>query len=175
MSKTFKVYPKISKFWFMVTAILAAIGVMLILSGLGLFPALYGFMQGFANKLAFLNSRVAQILLGLFLALIFGRKCLKTLGRMFNKQPVLIADDFGLEVNRAENFNIIAWAYIDGITIENYAKSNSQGKRPTLIIRYRDETNKKQKAEIFIPIRTLAEKPEHILNGLNKRNKGLKF
>ena len=88
---------------------------------------------------------------------------------------MLIADDFGLEVNYADNFNVIAWAYIDSITIENYAKSNSQGKRPTLIIRYRDETNKKRNAEIFIPISTLADKPKHMLTELGQRVKGLKF
>ncbi len=175
MSKTFEVYPKISKFGFLITSILAVLGIMLVLAGAGLFLSFYHFLQGFANTLEFLNSRITQIILGGFLALVFGRKWFKTLGRIINKKPILIADDFGLEVNRGENFNVIAWAYIDGITIENYAKSNSQGKRPTLIIRYRDETNKKQKTEIFIPIRTLAEKPKHILGGLNARNKGLKF
>lgn len=123
----------------------------------------------------FLNSKVTQIILGGLMAIIFGRKWFKTLGRLINKKPVLIADDFGLEVSRSDNFNVIAWAYIDGITIENYAKSNSQGKRPHLIIRYRDETAKKQKAEIFIPISTLAGNAKQILDRLSKRNKGLKF
>ena len=175
MKTAYKIYPKISKFGFLITTIFAAFGIMLLFAGLGLFPSLHQFMQGFSNEMDFLNRNAVQGILGILMTFIFGRKWLKTLGRIFNKTPILIADDFGLEVNRAENFNVIAWEYIDSITIENYAKSNSQGKRPTLIIRYRDETAKKQNAEIFIPVSILAEKPKQILDGLSKRNKGLKF
>lgn len=175
MKTAYKVYPKISKFGFLITTILAVFGVMLLFSGLGLFPPLHNFMRGFANELEILSRNAFQGVMGILMTFIFGRKWLKTLGRIFNKTPILVADDFGLEVNRADNFNVIAWEYIDGITIENYAKSNSQGKRPTLIIRYRDETAKKQNAEIFIPVSTLANKPKQILSGLSKRNKGLKF
>lgn len=175
MNKIYKIYPKINKFGFLITLMLPAFGAMLVLAGVGVFPPLYHFLQGFHNAMEFLNSQSTQIILGGLLAIIFGRKLLKTLGRIFNKKPALIADDFGLEINRGDNFNVIAWEYIDGISIENYAKSNSQGKRPTLIIRYRDETAKKQNAEIFIPVSTLADKPKYILDGLSKRNKGLKF
>jgi len=173
--KTYKVYPKISKFGFLITTLLAVLGMMLVLAGIGLFPPFQEFLQNFRNAMEFLNRKPTQIILGGVLAIIFGRKWFKTLGRMINKTPVLIADDFGLEVNRGENFNVIAWEYIDGITIENYAKSNSQGKRPHLIIRYRDETAKKQDAKIFIPVWTLAGKPNQMIDGLNQRNKSLKF
>ncbi|MCF6221412.1 MAG: hypothetical protein L3J65_09885 [Robiginitomaculum sp.] len=177
MTKTYEVYQKKTtrNLLILFSSGMTSIGVMLFLSSIGRLEWLNEFLQGSNAKFAFIRHSAGQLILGSVTAALFAWLWFKTVVSIFKNKPILVADDFGLEVNRIAKYNIIAWAYIDGITIENYAKSNSQGKRPTLIIRYRDETNKKQKSEIFIPIRTLAEKPKLILDGLNARNKGLKF
>jgi len=177
MNKPYKIYRKKTKrnLTFVFSTAMAGFGCICILGSVGLFPPIYHFFQHFHNAMEFLNSRIAQFILGAFLVFICGRLWLRTIKRIFNNTPTLIADDFGLESNFADNYNVIAWEYIDGISIENYAVSNSQSKRPTLIIRYRGETSKKQNTEIFIPISFLTGRPKKILNALNARRKTMKF
>lgn len=173
MNKPYEVYQKkpMRTFLIVMSNGFIFIGVMLLLSGLGKLPWLRHFLSGFNNDLSFLALRNGQIFSGIFLCAFFTWVLLKNFMKFLKRKPILIADDFGLEVSQIVDYRVIGWEYIDQISIERYAKSNSERKRLTLIVRYR----KTGKETIFIPVSKLSDTGKTVLKELALRNKQTKF
>ena len=171
--KPYEVYQKKNwrRFLIIFSCLCITMGIMLILSSMGKFPWLRYFLKGFNEELSFLAMRNGQLFIGMFLSAFFSWVLVKNIVSFFKRKPILIADDFGLEISQISDYSVVGWEYIEKISIERYARSNSERKRLSLIIRY-SNTNKDT---IFIPVSSLTKPGEAVLKELALRNKQTKF